>query len=157
MESQTLLYLTGLSLKSQANQTSLTQRLKETHFEDHRKSNKIQTEQFCVHSYLQPESTICHLSNLMLTMVSVIYILFCCCQNKRHYFLTCWFLNIPQLTTGKYPADHYSGTRDTEYKNHKCWTTIVWNLSIVFNLIALMSYRWFLNWWKLDLWYVEFA
>lgn len=110
-----------------------------------------------VHLYLQPESAICHMSNLMLTKVSVIYILFCCCWIKSYYFLTCWVLNIPQFTIGKYPADHFSGTRDTEYKNHKCWTRVVWNLSIILNLITLVSYRWFLNWWKLYLWYLEFA
>lgn len=109
-----------------------------------------------VHSYMQPESTICHMSNMMLTKVSVIHILFCCCQIKSYYFLTCWILNISQFTTGKYPADHYSETRDTEYKNHKFWTRIVWNLSIILNLITLISYRWFLNWWKFYSWYLQF-
>ena len=41
---------------------------------------------------------------------------FCCCQIKSYYSLTCWVLNIPQLITGKYLADHYSGARGIEYK-----------------------------------------
>lgn len=37
VESQTSLYLTGLSLESHTKQLPLTQRLKDTHFNDHRK------------------------------------------------------------------------------------------------------------------------
>lgn len=149
MESQTSLYLTGLSLKSHTNQTSNDTKIEGNLFQQTQESQmKFRQNSSSVHSYLWPESTICH-DKLVLAMVSASHILFCCCQIKSYYFLSCWVLKMPQLIIGKYPADHYSGMRGIEYKNHKCWTGILWNLSIILSLITLMSYKWLLNWWKL--------